>query len=224
MDRDIRKDINGEQHFYENIESLDQHLSKFCKEEEMTVFHEMLSVDFHLDVFLINREQDDFNILITSGMSLLKMNVPEYIENPEDYAFAELMVLLPKEIEFENIYTGKEKNSWIITMLKEAARVPHQHHTWLSIGHTLQATTDLEPYADDTEFTGCIILPSVTFDEEVTQLYSDNRRINIYSLFPLYRNELEYKIENGYNKFLDYIIDANSQEVMNLERKNLITR
>ncbi|MBP1223685.1 hypothetical protein [Flavobacterium sp. 1355] len=72
MDRDILKDINGEEHFYENIESLEQHLDRFFEDDEITVFHEMLSLDFHLDVFLINCADNDFNILITSGMSLLK--------------------------------------------------------------------------------------------------------------------------------------------------------
>ncbi|PWB24815.1 suppressor of fused domain protein [Flavobacterium sp. HTF] len=222
MDRDIRKDINGEEHFYENIESLDQHLNQFFEEDEITVFHEILSLDFHLDVFLINQADNDFNILITSGMSLLKMNVPESIENPEDYHFCELMLLLPKEIEFHEVYTGKERNSWIISMLKAAARVPHQNESWLAVGHSLQATTDLEPYDEETDFSGCVVLPSVTFEEDFTEFYSEDRKINIYSLFPVYRNELEYKIENGYGKFLDLLIKANTKEVMDLQRKNLL--
>jgi hypothetical protein len=222
MDRDILKDINGEEHFYENIESLDQHLNKFFEDDEIIVFHEMLSLDFHLDVFLINHADNDFNILITSGMSLLKMNVPENIENPEDYKFCELMVLIPKDIEFDNVYTGKEKNSWMISMLKEAARVPHQNQSWLAIGHSVQADVDLDPYSDETDFAGCIVLPSVTFDEDFTEFYSEDRKINIYSLFPVYKNELEYKIENGYSKFLDLLIEANTKEVVDLKRKNLL--
>jgi len=222
MDRDILKDINGEEHFYENIESLEKHLDRFFEDDEITVFHEMLSLDFHLDVFLINCADNDFNILMTSGMSLLKMNVPESIESPEDYHFCELMVLVPKDIEFEEVYTGREKNSWIISMLKEAARVPHHNESWLAVGHSLQATTDLEPYTEETEFSGCVVLPSVTFDEDFTEFYSEDRKINIYSLFPVYRNELEYKIENGYSKFLDLLIEANTKEVMDLERKNLL--
>ncbi|MCI9843310.1 suppressor of fused domain protein [Flavobacterium pectinovorum] len=222
MNRDVLKDINGEEHFYKNIESFDRHLGQFFEDDEITVFHEIVSLDFHLDVFLINQADHDFNILITSGMSLLKMNVPEGIENPEKYQFCELMVLLPKSIEFDTLYTGKEKNSWIISMLKEAARVPHYNESWLAVGHSLQATADFEPYGEETEFSGCIVLPSVTFDEEFTEFYSEDRQINIYSLFPVYKNELEYKVENGYNKFLDLLIEANTKEILDLERDNLL--
>lgn len=222
MDKDLLKDIHSREHFYENIESLDKHLNKFCKEREITVFHEILSPDFHLDVYFINRKRDNFNMLITSGMSLLKMNVSDDVENKEDYSFAELMILLPKELEFEKVHTGEEKNGWIISMLKETARFPHHYDTWLGIGHTLQATYDLQPYSEDTDIVGCAILPSITFDEDFTEFYSSDRKINIYSLFPLYKNELEYKIENGYNKFIDILAEANAAEVFNPGRKNLI--
>lgn len=222
MDKDLLKDIHSREHFRENIECLAKHVDKFCNDDETTVFHEMLSLDFHLDVYFINRKEDNFNILITSGMSLLKMNVPEDVEDRDDYTFAELMILLPKELEFEKVHTGEEKNGWIISMLKETARFPHHYNTWLGIGHTLQATHDLQPYREDTEFVGCAILPSVTFDEDFTEFYSEDRKINIYSLFPLYKNELEYKIGNGYSKFIDILAEANAAEIFNPKRNNLI--
>lgn len=216
------EDIRNRQHFYENIESLDSHISRFYEEKEITVFHEFLSLDFHLDALFINSKKHKFNIAITSGMSLLEMNVPESVENREEYAFAELMILLPKDIEFSQVHTGKEKNDWIISMLKETARIPHHNNTWLSIGHSVQATYDLEPYSDETKFAGCAVLPSVTFDEDFTEFHSNGRKINIYSLFPLYKNELEYKIENGFQRFMDILIKANAREIIDLNRKNLI--
>ena len=223
MDKELLKNIHNRTHFYENVESLATHLDKFCREGETTVFHEMLSLDFHLDVYYINRKEDNFNMLITSGMSLLKMQVPEDLEDKEDYSFAELMLLIPKKLDFEEIHTGEEKNGWIISMLKETARFPHHYDTWLSFGHTLQQTADLQPYHPDTEFVGCAILPSVTFDEEFTEFYSADKKINLYSLFPLYKDELEYKIKNGYSKFMDVLAEANAAEIFNPKRENLVT-
>ncbi|WP_099547105.1 suppressor of fused domain protein [Maribacter sp. 4G9] len=48
--------------------------------------------------------------------------------------------------------------------------------------------------------------------------------MNIYNIFPLYRDELEFKIENGYNKLLDLLIKANGKEVLDLKRKSLISK
>lgn len=222
MNEDLFKGILSREQFHENVESLDKHLNKFCKREEMTVFHEIVSLDFHLDVFFIQRKEDNFNILLTSGMSLLQMKVPEVVENPEEHAFTELMILIPKEINFDKVYTSTEENSWIISMLKNAARLVHHNNSWLGIGHTLQATNDLEPYAEETAFAGCVVLPSITFDDKFTEFYFGNRKINIYSLFPLYKNELEYKLVHGYSGLLDLLIKADAKETLNLNRKNLL--
>lgn len=150
------------------------------------------------------------------------MTVDEDIDNRQEYLFAELMVLLPKDLEFENVQTGKETNGWIISMLKETARFPHHYYTYLGIGHTLQATEDLEPYSMDTEFIGCMILPSVTFDEDFTEITCGDNKINIYGLFPLYKNELEFKKQNGYNKFVELLQESNAKEIIDKQRKNLI--
>jgi hypothetical protein len=155
-------------HYHEHVECLGNHLAKFFTDEETTVFHELLSLDFHLDVYFIKPLDREYNILLTSGMSLLEMTVDADVEDRRDYLFAELMVLLPKELELSQVHTGEEKNSWIVSMLKQTARFPHHYDTFISIGHTLQATEDMKPYSNETDFVGSIILPSATFDSDFT--------------------------------------------------------
>ena len=209
--------------FFDNHpEAIADHLDKFYKSKEITVFHEMVSLDFHLDVYFINSKKHSFNILLTSGMSLLEMTVPDGVENPEQYKFAELMILLPKEIEFGQVFPSENENDWILGMIKETARFPHHYDTWLAISHTMQATADMEPYSDETDYVGLVILPSVTFDEEFTEIKVDDEVINISTIFPLYKNELEYKIANGYNALLDKLIEKNGKEVFDKQRGNLL--
>lgn len=210
--------------FQEHAEWIDNHLSKFYSDDEVFVFHEIMSIDFHLDVYLIKSQKNSFNILLTSGMSSMEMELDQDIKNRNELKFAELMLLLPKEIEFGQIHSGEYENDWIISMLKQTARFPHHYGTWIGVGHTIQATEELEPYDKNTDFVGSIILPSVTFDEDFTKIEINGHEINFYSLFPLYKNELEYKIEVGYNKFLDLLIKANSKEILDINRKNLIPK
>ena len=209
-------------YFDNHPEAIAEHLDKFYKSDEITVFHEMVSLDFHLDVYFINSKKHSFNILLTSGMSLLEMTVPDEVEHPNQYKFAELMILLPKEIEFGKIFPSENKNDWILGMLKETARFPHHYDTWLAIGHTLQATADMDPYSENTDYTGIVILPSVTFDEEFTTIPVGENQINIYSVFPLYENEMKYKIENGYNALLDKLIENDAKEIFDYNRANLL--
>lgn len=211
-------------HYHEHVECLGNHLAKFFTDEETTVFHELLSLDFHVDVYFIKPLDREYNILLTSGMSLLEMTVDAEIEERRDYLFAELMVLLPKELELSQVHTGEEKNSWIVSMLKQTARFPHHYDTFISIGHTLQATEDMEPYSNETDFVGSIILPSATFDSDFTEVICGDNKINILSVFPLYGNELEFKIQKGYDEFIALLVKANAEEIINNDRKNLISK
>jgi hypothetical protein len=220
--KDIIEKFQHKKQYSEHAEAIDNHLSKFFDEEDITVFHEMLSMDFHLDVYFIKPKESNFNILLTCGMSAYEMMVPEDIEDREDLLFAELMILIPKNIEFSEVYTGQKKNDWLIAMLKYTARFPHHYDTFLAVGHTIQATADLEPYSDETDFVACIVLPSVTFEEDFTEFMYGENKINIYGLFPLYKNELEYKVKNGYSKFVDLLQKADPEEKIDNKRKNLI--
>ncbi|PSK89301.1 suppressor of fused domain protein [Taibaiella chishuiensis] len=212
-----------DRHFYDaHPELVSNHLARFFKEEQTTVFHEMLSPDFHLDVYMINDPEREYNVLVTSGMSLLEMTVPDVVEDKQPYRFAELMMILPKDIEFGGTITGEGGNDWIINLLKETARFPHHYDSWLAIGHTLQATEDMEPYDPATEYRGVVILPSVTFEEDFTTLSAPDGPINIYSVFPLYGPELEYKIAHGYNALLDRLIEKDAREIFDFKRESLL--
>ncbi|MCZ4696447.1 suppressor of fused domain protein [Ancylomarina euxinus] len=211
-------------HYYEHTEWIEEHISKKFNDCKFSVFHEIPTLDIHIDVYFIQPNKTEFNILLTSGMSTLKMNVPKEVKNYKNYGFAELMILIPKNIEFEKVYSGQNKNDWIISMLKRSAKFPHFYDTWIGNGHTLQADEDMTPYGHDTEFVGSLLLPSVTFEQDITVIKKKGRQINIYTIFPLYKKELEYKIENGYNKFLDLLIKADMKEVLNTNRKSLISK
>jgi hypothetical protein len=203
--------------FSEHPEAIDTHISKFYKDEELKVFHEILRSGFPIDIYLINSKKHQFNILLTSGLSTYKMD----IDDPE-LQFAELMILIPKSIQFGEAYTGESENDWIISILKQTAKVTYGNKTFLSIGHTFQANVDLGSYSSETDYIGCIVLPSVSFQENFTEVKTQNSKINIYSLFPLYKSELQYKIKNKYQAFLDLLNKNNAKEVLNLSRHNLL--
>jgi hypothetical protein len=227
MDKELIKKLHERKHYQENVECLEKHLSKYFESDETIAFHELASFDFHLDVYFIQPKNKKFNLLVTSGMSLLEMQVPDSINNKENYNFAELMLLIPKDLEFDKTFPNKEgnKNAWIIDMIKLTARFPHHNDTFLAEGHTLQAWSDItQPYDKETNFVGCILLPSATFDEDFTQIICEDRKINIHSLFPLYKDELEYEIENGYSKFFDLLVENDVKEVFDNNRKNLIDK
>lgn len=212
--------ISAESDFKHHRDILDQHISSFYKDSEIVVLHEILRSGYPLDIYIIDSKKHKFKILITSGLSSFKMN----IQKPE-YQFAELMMLVPKEFMFAEAYTGKHKNDWIIDALKISCRTTIDNNTFLYPGHTFQAKTELgNSYSEHTKFTGSLILRSATFDENFTKVQSGQSTINIYSLFPLYKEEYEFRLTVNFDKFLELLILKNAKEVVDINRKSLLDK
>ncbi len=203
-----------------HYELVNKHIDTHFKDSDITVFHEMPTLDIHLDIYHIKPKHAAFEVLLTSGMSSIAMNVSEIEQNSESYKFAELMTLIPKGVDFGKIYPSGTKYDWIISMLKQSAKFPHFYDTWVGIGHTIQAHEEIIPYSENTNYCGCLVLPIMTFPEEFQKIDSPNGTINIYGLFPLYKEELEFKIHNGYNQFINFLIKNNTKEVMDFDRVN----
>jgi hypothetical protein len=60
----------------------------------------------------------------------------------------------------------------------------------------------------------------MTFAKDFQTIESSNGTINIYALFPLYKEELEFKIEKGFNEFIKFLIKNNTKEIIEFDRVN----
>ncbi len=153
-------------------------------------------------------------------MSSIAMNVSEIQKDSDSYRFAELMALIPKGFDFGKMYPSGTKYDWIISMIKQSAKFPHFYDTWIGVGHTIQADEEMKPYSDDTDYCGCLVLPTMTFPKDFQTIQSPNGTINIYGLFPLYKEELEFKIQKGFNEFIKFLIRNDARETIDLDRAN----
>src|SRR5690606_18469062 len=76
------------------LEEIEEHLARYIAEPDL-VFHEIISELVHIDVHWIKPSANyPYNILVTSGMSDLPMNVPEEIDDKEAYDRDDVMVVL----------------------------------------------------------------------------------------------------------------------------------
>lgn len=213
-------DFRKKRQFTDHCDLVDQHIQNYFEGSEINVFHEIPTLDIHLDVYQIRPKNADFEVLLTSGMSSISMNVSEIPNDSEKYQFAELMVIIPPGINFGIMYPSGTKYDWIISMLKASAKFPHFYDTWLGVGHTIQADENMGPYSRDTKYCGCMVLPTMTFPKDFQKVKSPHGVINIYGLFPLYKEELEFKIRHGYNEFIQFLIKDNAKEIIDFNRAN----
>lgn len=203
-------------------EKFEEHIETYIGPITM-VFHEIISHLVHIDVYHIEAtEERPFHTLITHGMSDLAMNTPE---DCEEWQYAELMCFLPPEWDLSEEGVKKDVNYWVVENLKYLARFPHEFDTWLAYGHTVQNGDPIEPFYETTKLCASLIIPTMMLEEEFSALkIRDDKIINIYNVFPIYKEEMDYKMKHGIDKLLEKFDEKGFTDVYDLNRKNACKR
>lgn len=203
-----------------SVKGIDEHLNQFFdKNEDIVVLDEIESEVIHRDIFIIKSNKErPYHILLSCGMSAIPMKIPEDIESSE---FCEVMILLPKDWNIEYEFFDDERNYWPFRLIKELMMLPHPNKTWLGYGHTFEYEEN-EEYAENVGFNSVILLNSIELSKEFTEIkLNDNKVIDIYTLIPLYKEELIFKKENGTSKLLEKFDDFDIDEIIKIGRKNV---
>jgi hypothetical protein len=213
----------------DNIEAISNHIEKHVGKIEF-VFHEVISDQVHIDVHWVKPSSDrPYHTLITSGMSDKPMKVPQ---GAEDMAYAELCVLLPADWNInaesyalmEEVFS-EENNYWPVRWLKKTARFPHEYDSWIGACHTLPNGEGADPFSENTKLGCMFICPSISLSPEFRQLkINDNKLINFYALYPIYKEEMNYKLNNGSDALLDKFEQFEVSDIININRVNACVR
>ena len=197
------------------FEAIENHLDHyFDKNDEIMVFDEKESPDFHLDVYWIKPNVNrNYTLLITNGISSVPLNIPD----KHFSKYIELCIILPKEWDVKNENWRKPANYWPIELLKSIGRYPLEHNTWLGYGHTIP---EIKPIAG-TKFVATILLKSKILPEKFQEIKYEKTKIELYTLFPLYFEELNYKKKHGTEKLLELFEKGKIYEIVNIKRKNV---
>ena len=182
------------------------------------VIHEIVSPDIHLDIIVVPpTEEDPYYKLVTMGMGAYAMNVPEDLKEYH-LEHAELMMYLPKHW---NLRSSDERDYWPIRYLKILARLPLECDTWLGYGHTVHGNAEMEPFAENTGFNSIMLLSGMNKWYEHMELnMSSGKKINFYQLFPLYQEELDYKMETSLEELMALFNEDDAFPVLNIRRQN----
>lgn len=186
--------------------------------EPAGVLHEIVSDKIHLDVFVVApNETRDFYTLVTCGMSQLPMTVPE---GAEDRRYAELMLCLPPDWNMNQSAWSDERHYWPIRWLKMLARLPQEHHTWLSYLHTIPNGDPPQPFADNTGLCCAMIFVPLMAPKAFHTLTLQDKTIYCYGVIMLYASEMELKLYEGGDAMLEYLKDTGISELLEIDRPN----
>jgi len=203
-----------------SVEIIDNHLDQFFdSSEDIVVFDEIESEIIHRDIYFIKASKDrPYHILLSCGMSALPMKIPGDVQSSD---LAEVMILLPEEWNLEYESFSDERNYWPIRIMKELMMLPHANETWLGYGHTFGHEDDDE-LANGIGFVSVMLVYSMELSEEFTTIKLDNdKHIDIFTLIPLYKEELQFKKENSSSDLLEKFDQYSIKEIVKVGRKNV---
>jgi hypothetical protein len=202
-----------------SVEQISAHIEKTLGAVE-SVFHELVSDTVHIDVHYVKPTTDfPFVRLVTSGMSDLRMVVPQHIDAP---GYLELLMTLPGDWQLEQKAFEDERWYWPIRLMKTLARLPHKYNTWLGFGHSVPNGDPPEPYAPGTKLCGSILLPSITVDDAFHTLRIHQfKEISFLAVVPLYEQEMNFKLRSGSDALTDRFQRAGINDIVDVSRKNV---
>ena len=217
------------------LEEIQEHIERSfpCNEAKTFVFHEIVSDIVHIDVNVIPPEgARDYYVLWTSGMSDMPMSVPDGNYDKREYERAELVMFLPKDWKINETGTldtqMEEEYYWPIFWIKYLARFPHEYHTWFGIGHTIPNGQDYDPLGKGTEMGGFFFMPCIPLGEQspgVNKLIcKDGATINFLWAIPMYKEEIEFKLEEGFEEMMELFTEVNFPRVIDPGRTNYKAR
>ncbi len=116
---------------------------------------------------------------------------------------------------------SKEVNYWPIRWLITIARFPHIYPGWVRGGVAVPCCKDEDTFAENTALSGMLLLPSPGLPFVFHKLrISDEKTINFYCLFPLYKEELEFKRKNDLGSLMIKLSNAKVSPVVATNRPN----
>lgn len=202
----------------EELEAVEGHIQRYFGTFE-NVFHELVSTDIHVDICMVPpAEGRNYYTLVTMGMGAHLMNVPEELAQYK-LERAELAIALPSDWKVEYEAFKDERWYWPIRLLKCLARFPGECDTWLGWGHTVDSR---ECFADNTRLCASILIDPLNTEEgsEVCTLPNGDT-VNFYQVLPLYRDELEYKLEHNADALMEKM--SGISFVVRTDRRDVIT-
>ena len=211
------------QAYGEYAEEISGHFKALFPNREEFVYHELISDLVHIDVNIMRpTEERPYYVMYTTGMSDMPMTLPEEIADREDLKHAELFMFLPGE--WNPGETGQldsdipDSEYWPIRLIKYLARFPHEYHTWLGWGHTIPNGAEYGPLCAETEMGGVVLVQ--TGGDMGSMQAEDGTEINFYMVVPVYREEIEYKLEYGMEALDKRFCDRNLPMILDIHRPN----
>ncbi len=198
----------------DELDKIRKHIERYIGKPSYIGIDTMPST-INLDLYTIcANPQRPYHTIITLGMSGQPTEVPE--DQPM-WKYTELMLYWPVTKESIKDFA----DYWPVGWLKKLGRFPHENNTWFCWGDTIPNGEPATPFADNTEFCCMLLLPPIREAEAFFELkINEEKSIHFLVVVPIYREEMDFQLKNGFKKLLDKFDAYNINDIIANDRPN----
>ena len=82
-----------------------------------------------------------------------------------------------------------------------------------------------QPYAPNTKLCGALIGPMVIPDNDGAEVFHyGEREIRLFAVWPLYKDEMQVKLDHGLDRLLDLMDEARLLEIVDPDRPSVVPK
>ena len=203
---------------------IDDHLNYIFPGRETGLHIDPSGAKYQIDINIMYPTDDEhYYVLYTQGMSSEDMLLPEDLakEYPE-FKRAELFMLLPADWDIDNMTSTypKHETYWPMQLLRMVARYHYEFFAWVAPGYTVEYSS----FANNTKLSAAML---VSLGDDIAVIKTrDKKLISLYLVLPVYKEEVRYKLQHGYDDFIEKFnkeFSSNTAEgwVVDINRKNI---
>ncbi|SDA18925.1 hypothetical protein SAMN02910447_01441 [Ruminococcus sp. YE71] len=167
-------------------------------------------LDVFPDIAVIDPDDEhEWRTFVTVGSGATEMNVPDELR-PYNCTRCEYVMYLPAS------WTPAE-SAWAINLMKNISAIPKERNSYAGFGHIFSSGSNI---TEDTDLFGTMLIDVQEAPQGAEQLeLSDGSRVVFYQLFPVYREEFEFKLSHGYSALISLMPHISA--VFDLHRENV---
>lgn len=192
------------------LQKRERHYGKFLGRLDNTLFHDTTLTAPHIDIYTIlpnKKEGRNFHTLITSGMSDLIQSLPKGVDKA-------------KMGRIELIWYVDKIEPWMFDFMLKLAKTPFEYKTFFWYFHTLE--NSFPSIYNKSKLNHLMLIPNFESKDFNEGLTLNREKVNFLLIYPITREEIAYKIENGSEAMKSVLLNSDINPVFNPYRKSLI--
>lgn len=158
-------------------------------------------------------------VLVTNGLSNIKMPVPEKETGKE---YNELFFCLPSYWNWSDL--ENPKMNWVFLWIQRLAKHVQEKNTWFGHGHTMPCGAEMKSLSETMLQNHFILSNPILLENELSPIVLEDKTIHFLSIIPIFGDEMDYKQGKGTFKFMRKLINQGVTEKLDDFRGNILKR